>query len=82
MPAANNPSQPIAEFVLGELDHFKENFRPQGGALTSHGQEQLMHEPFVGYARVADRHAAETRSKRQTQFNFPRIAHCLGSIAV
>jgi hypothetical protein len=56
-----NPSRSIAEFILGELDHFKKNFRPQGGALTYHGQTQLTHEPFVGYARVTNQAGVETK---------------------
>ncbi len=61
MPETQNPSRNIAEFILGELDHFKQNFRPQGGGLTHHTQTQLTHEPFIGYARVSDRNNVELK---------------------
>ena len=68
-----NSSRTIAEFILGELDHFKKNFRPQGGNLTFHGQTQLTHEPFVGYAKVADKTNTETKlliCRHYTPLNF------------
>ena len=68
-----NPSRSIAEFILGELDHFKKSFRPQGGSLTFHGQTQLTHEPFVGYARVTDKKTVETKlliCRHYTPLNF------------
>ena len=54
MNPAQNPTNEIAETIIAELEHFQQNFRPQGGALTYHGQQQLTHEPFVGYAHVVD----------------------------
>jgi hypothetical protein len=73
MPENDNPSRPIAEFILGELAHFKQNFRPQGGARTFYGQAELTHEPFVGYARVTDKTGAESRlliCRHHIPFNF------------
>lgn len=61
MPDTSNPSLAIAEFILGELDHFRCNFHPHGGHLTHHGQTQLIHEPFVGYALVCDRRKVESK---------------------
>jgi hypothetical protein len=53
MNGPQNPARQIAETVIAELDDFQQHFRPQGGALTYHSQQQLVHEPFVGYFKVA-----------------------------
>jgi hypothetical protein len=55
MSDASNPSREIAEFVIVELDYFRNHFHPHGGERTHHGQAQLTHKPFVGYALVTDR---------------------------
>lgn len=80
MPESDNPSRLIAEFILGELDHFKKNFRPHGGALTYHGQTQLTHEPFVGYARVTDKQGVETKlliCRHYIPFDFHACGHAV-----
>lgn len=61
MNPAQNPTSEIAETIISELDHFQRNFRPQGGELTYHGQQQLTHEPFVGYAHFADKKNAQSK---------------------
>ena len=61
MSTTANPSRTIAKFILDELQNFKKNFRPKGGSLTYHGQTQLIHEPFIGYAQVRDGKNIETK---------------------
>jgi hypothetical protein len=54
VPDQETQANQIAEAIISELDHFQQNFQPQGGERTGPGQNQLVHEPCVGYA-VAQR---------------------------
>lgn len=56
-----NPTYSIAGLILGELNHFRNHFHPEGGERTFHTQLQLTHEPFIGYVRVADRNKVESQ---------------------
>jgi len=61
MPDALNRSRKIAELVIAELDYFRNHFQPHGGERTHYEQTQLTHEPFVGYALVADKSNKESQ---------------------
>jgi superfamily I DNA/RNA helicase len=73
MGTSKNPTYKIAELIVGELDHFKNNFHPQGGERTFHTQIQLTHEPFIGYVHVTDINNIGSKlliCRHYTPFNF------------
>jgi hypothetical protein len=40
----------VAKLIANELDHFQEEFHPEGGALGYAAQALLSEEPLIGYA--------------------------------